>query len=56
MLTSGKNLGGQFNPIGQGRFALGHCAAGCNCRSRLAGDGGLDGAIAGKPGSYKGGV
>jgi len=24
MLTSGKNLDGQFNRIGRGRFALGH--------------------------------
>jgi hypothetical protein len=24
MLTSGKNLGDQFNRIGRGRFALGH--------------------------------
>jgi hypothetical protein len=26
MLTSGKNLGDQFNRIGRGRFALGHAA------------------------------
>jgi hypothetical protein len=26
MLTSGKNLGHQFNRIGRGRFALGHAA------------------------------
>jgi len=54
MLTSGGNLGGQFNSIGRGRFALGHFRWGDSkpVEARLAGDSDLTDAIVGKSGSH----